>query len=34
MTRLEHSVVSVLSMLKTMVNAPRGAFAQPADGAQ
>jgi hypothetical protein len=34
MTRLEHSVVSVLSMLKTMVNAPRGALAQPADGAQ
>jgi putative secretion ATPase (PEP-CTERM system associated) len=34
MARLEQSVVSVLSMLKTMVSAPHGALAQPADGAQ
>jgi putative secretion ATPase (PEP-CTERM system associated) len=33
MTRLEHSVVSVLSILKNMVGTPHGALAQPADGA-
>jgi hypothetical protein len=34
MTRLEHSVVSVLSILKNMAASPRGALAQHADGAQ
>ncbi|GAB3407676.1 XrtA-associated ATPase [Massilia agilis] len=34
MTRLETSMVSMLSLLKNMVAAPRGALAQPADGAQ
>jgi putative secretion ATPase (PEP-CTERM system associated) len=34
MARLEQSVVSVLSVLKTMVSAPHGALAQPVDGAQ
>jgi putative secretion ATPase (PEP-CTERM system associated) len=34
MTRLEHSVVSMLSVLKKMVATPTGALAQPADGAQ
>lgn len=34
MTRLETSMVSMLSLLKNMVAAPRNALAQPADGAQ
>jgi hypothetical protein len=34
MTHIEHSVVSMLSLLKNMVSTPRGAFAQPVDGAQ
>jgi putative secretion ATPase (PEP-CTERM system associated) len=34
MTRLEHSMVSMLSILKNMVGTPHGALAQPADGAQ
>lgn len=34
MTRLETSMVSMLSLLKHMVAAPQAALAQPADGAQ
>jgi hypothetical protein len=34
MAALEHSMVSVLSLLKNMVGTPRGALAQPVDGAQ
>jgi putative secretion ATPase (PEP-CTERM system associated) len=34
MAALEHSMVSVLSLLKNMAGTPRGALAQPVDGAQ
>jgi putative secretion ATPase (PEP-CTERM system associated) len=34
MAALEHSMGSVLSLLKNMAGTPRGAFAQPVDGAQ
>jgi putative secretion ATPase (PEP-CTERM system associated) len=34
MAALEHSMVSVLSLLKNMAATPRGALAQPVDGAQ
>jgi hypothetical protein len=34
MNRLEHSLVSVLSILRNMVGSPRGTAAQAAEGQQ